>query len=158
MTDRVQQGIVIEKREDGETMDIQSYLGRIHYQGSLEPTLQTLRALHEAHLLAVPFENLDIHLGREIVLDEARLWTKIIEQRRGGFCFELNGLFAQLLRAPGFQVDMLSAGVARSSGGFGPEFDHMTLLVHLEEDWLADVGFGKSFRQPLRMQASLIQS
>ncbi len=68
-------------------MDIQSYLGRIHYQGSLEPTLQTLRALHEAHLLAVPFENLDIHLGREIVLDEVRLWTKIIEQRRGGFCF-----------------------------------------------------------------------
>lgn len=139
-------------------MDIQSYLGRINYHGSLEPTLQTLRALHEAHLLAVPFENLDIHLGRAIVLNEARLWTKIVDHRRGGFCYELNGTFAQLLRALGFQVDMLSAGVARSTGGFGPEFDHMALLVHLEEDWLADVGFGESFRQPLRMQASLIQS
>ena len=74
-------------------------------------------ALHEAHLLAVPFENLDIHLGREIVLDVASLWTKIIEQNRGGFCYELNGLFALLLRALGFQVDMLSAAVASSTGG-----------------------------------------
>lgn len=139
-------------------MDIQRYLERINYHGSLEPTLQALRALHEAHLLAVPFENLDIHLRREIVLDEVHLWTKIVEHNRGGFCYELNGLFAELLRALGFQVDMLSAGVARANGGFGPEFDHLTLLVHLEEDWLADVGFGESFRQPLRLQAFLIQS
>lgn len=138
-------------------MDIQRYLERINYHGSLEPTFQTLRALHEAHLLAVPFENLDIHLGREIVLDEARLWTKIVEHRRGGFCYELNGMFALLLRTLGFQVEMLSAGVARSTGGFGPEFDHMTLLVHLEQDWLADVGFGESFHQPLQMQPSLVQ-
>lgn len=138
-------------------MNIQRYLERIHYHGSLEPTLQTLRALLEAHLLAVPFENLDIHLGREIVLDETSLWTKIIEHNRGGFCYELNGLFALLLRALGFQVDMLSAAVAHSSGGFGPEFDHLTLLVHLEQDWLADVGFGEAFRQPLRMQADLTQ-
>ena len=139
-------------------MDIQRYLERIHYHGSLEPTVHTLCALHEAHLLAVPFENLDIHLGREIVLDVASLWTKIIEQNRGGFCYELNGLFALLLRALGFQVDMLSAAVASSTGGFGPEFDHLTLLVHLEEDWIADVGFGESFRQPLRMHASLVQA
>ncbi len=138
-------------------MDIQRYLERIHYHGSLEPTLQTLLALHEAHLLSVPFENLDIHLGRAIVLDEASLWTKIVEHNRGGFCYELNGLFALLLRALGFQVDMLSAAVAKSTGGFGPEFDHLTLLIHLEEDWLADVGFGDSFRQPLRMQAALSQ-
>lgn len=139
------------------TVDIQKYLERIHYHGSLEPTYQTLRDLHEAHLLAVPFENLDIHLGNEIVLDEALLWSKIIEQNRGGFCYELNGLFALLLRELGFRVDMLSAAVAHSTGGFGPEFDHMTLLVHLEEDWLADVGFGESFRQPLRLQADMIQ-
>ena len=134
-------------------MDIQLYLERIHYHGSLEPTLHTLCALHEAHLLAVPFENLDIHLGREIAAHVASLWTKIIEQNRGGFCYELNGLFALLLRALGFQVDMLSAAVASSTGGFGPEFDHLTLLVHLEEDWIADVGFGESFRQPLRTHA-----
>jgi len=134
------------------------YLKRINYHGSLEPTLQTLQALHEAHLLAVPFENLDIHLGRKILLDEASLWTKIVEQRRGGFCYELNGMFAWLLRALGFRVSMLSADVARDTGEFGPEFDHLTLLVHLEEDWLADVGFGNSFRQPLQMQDLLMQA
>ena len=138
-------------------MDIARYLERITYHGSLEPTLPTLQALHEAHLLAVPFENLDIPLGRPIVLDEASLWSKIVEQHRGGFCYELNGLFALLLRALGFQVDMLSASVARATGGFGPDFDHLTLLIHLEQDWLADVGFGESFRQPLRLQAILIQ-
>jgi N-hydroxyarylamine O-acetyltransferase len=138
-------------------VDIQRYLERINYHGSLEPTFLTLQALHEAHLLAVPFENLDISLGREIVLDEASLWTKIVEHHRGGFCYELNGLFALLLRALGFQVNMLSAAVANATGGFGPEFDHLTLRVHLEEDWLADVGFGESFRQPLRLQAGLIQ-
>jgi N-hydroxyarylamine O-acetyltransferase len=140
-------------------LHIHDYLKRINYQGSLEPTLQTLQALHEAHMLAVPFENLDIHLGREILLDEEALWNKIIVQRRGGFCYELNGLFAWLLRALGFQVDLLSAGVAHPTGGFGPEFDHLTLLVHLaKEDWLADVGFGDSFRQPLRMQPSYTQT
>lgn len=139
-------------------MNIQTYLDRIHYHGSCQPTLQVLQDLHEAHLLTVPFENLDIHLGNEIVLEEAWLWTKIVEHRRGGFCYELNGLFALLLQNLGFQVDLLSAAVARPDGSFGPEFDHLTLLVHLEEDWLADVGFGEAFRQPLCVQASLVQA
>lgn len=157
MAGRAQRGIIVKKESAERDVDIQKYLERINYHGSLDPTLQTLRALHETHLLAVPFENLDIHLGRAIVLDEASLWTKIVEHKRGGFCYELNGLFALLLRTLGFPVDMLSAAVANSTGGFGPEFDHLTLLVHLEEDWLADVGFGESFRQPLRMQAALAQ-
>ena len=110
-------------------VDRARYLERITYHGSREPILPILQALHEAHLLAVPFENLDIFLGRAIVLDEASLWSKIIEQHRGGFCYELNGLFALLLRALGFQVDLLSAAVARSTGGFGPDFDHLTLRV-----------------------------
>ncbi len=138
-------------------MDIAKYLERINYHGSLEPALPTLRALHKAHMLAVPFENLDISLGRAIVLDEASLWKKIVEHHRGGFCYELNGLFALLLRTLGFRVDMLSAAVANSTGEFGPEFDHLTLLIHLEQDWLADVGFGDSFRQPLLLQATLTQ-
>jgi N-hydroxyarylamine O-acetyltransferase len=138
-------------------MDILRYLERINYHGSLEPTVTTLQALHETHMLAVPFENLDISQGRAIVLDEASLWKKIVEHHRGGFCYELNGLFALLLRALGFQVAMLSAAVAKSTGGFGLEFDHLTLLVHLEQDWVADVGFGESFRQPLRLQAHLTQ-
>ncbi|HVG18188.1 MAG TPA: arylamine N-acetyltransferase, partial [Blastocatellia bacterium] len=98
---------------------------------------------------SVPFENLDIHLQRSIILDEGKLLSKIVGRRRGGFCYELNGAFAALLRALGFNVEMLSAGVARRGGGFGPPFDHMALLVELEERWLADVGFGDSFREPL---------
>ena len=136
-------------------MDASAYLERIRYRGSLEPTAATLRALHVAHLLAVPFENLSIHRGEPIVLDERALFEKIVTRRRGGFCYELNGLFAALLRELGFDVMMLSAGVMGASGEFGPDFDHMTLLVRggAGKSWLADVGFGDSFRAPLRLVA-----
>ena len=114
----------------------------------------TLGKLHRAHMLSVPFENLDIHLGRPIILDEEKLISKIVEQHRGGFCYELNGAFAALLRAIGFDVTMLSAEVASDKGEFGPPFDHMALLVRLEERWLADVGFGDSFIEPLLLDYS----
>jgi len=131
---------------------IDEYLARIGYIGPREPTPEVLRALHERHLLSVPFENLDIHIGREIVPDEARILDKIVRQRRGGFCYELNGAFAALLRALGFDVDMLSARVPRADGTISPEFDHMTLLVRAGgERWLADVGFGECFLHPLRL-------
>src|SRR5215212_1339106 len=110
-------------------MDLQAYLQRINYRGGRAPTAATLRDLHRAHLLAVPFENLDIHLGRPILLGQDALFDKIVRRRRGGFCYELNGLFAGLLRELGFEVTLLAAGVARADGGFGPEFDHLTLLV-----------------------------
>lgn len=131
--------------------DVGAYLKRIEYSGPTRPTIATLRALHQAHLLTVPFENLDIHLGRPIVLDPAALFRKIVQQRRGGFCYELNGLFAILLTELGFKVRLLSARVARESGDFGPEFDHLVLLVQLSERWLADVGFGDHFRSPPRL-------
>lgn len=134
-------------------MNIDAYVKRINYTGSLEPTAETLRALQAAHLLAVPFENLSIHAGEPIVLNEDSLFGKIVENRRGGFCYEANGLFAGLLRALGFDVTMLSAGVARKDGGFGPDFDHMTLMVTLAERWLVDVGFGDSFMEPLLLDA-----
>lgn len=135
-------------------MDIDAYLARIAYHGPRSPSAETLRALHVAHLLAVPFENLSIHWHEPIVLDDDALFYKIVRRRRGGFCYELNGLFGALLRALGFDVAMLSARVIRDdTGEFGPEFDHMTLLVTLEERWLADVGFGDSFREPLLMDS-----
>jgi N-hydroxyarylamine O-acetyltransferase len=141
-----------------ETMfSVASYLARIAYVGSTEPTAENLRALHRAHLLAVPFENLDISLGRKIVADESAILTKVIDLRRGGFCYELNGAFAALLRALGFKVTLLSARVARESGGEGPEFDHLTLRVDLAEAWLADVGFGDSFLEPLRLEPGIEQ-
>ena len=138
-------------------MDIEAYLERINYSGSREPTAETLRALQLAHLLHVPFENLSIHAGEAIVLDEDALFTKIVTGKRGGFCYECNGLFAGLLRALGFNVAMLGAGVARPDGSFGPNFDHMTLMVTLADRWLVDVGFGDSFLEPLLLDARFDQ-
>src|SRR5689334_18512512 len=132
-------------------MNISAYLDRIAYHGSTAPTLGTLRDIHRAHMLAVPFENLDIGRGRAIVLQEEPLIDKIVARRRGGFCYELNGAFAALLRELGFQVEYLNARVANAQGVFGIEFDHLALRVLLDEPWLADVGFGDSFLEPLRL-------
>jgi len=134
-------------------MDVDAYLRRIGYDGPREPSTATLRQLHRRHLFAVPFENLDIPLGTPIVLDVDRLFDKIVVRQRGGFCYELNGLFCELLRALGFNVQMLSARVRREHGGFGPEFDHMLLQVQLDEPWLVDVGFGDSFVDPIVFHA-----
>lgn len=138
-------------------LDAGAYLERIGHRGAVAPTLATLRALHLAHLRTVPFENLDIHLGRPIRLDEAALFAKIVGRRRGGFCYELNGLFARLLREVGFGVDLLAAQFPRPDGGTAPEFDHLTLLVRVADDaapWLADVGAGRgSSPLPLRLRA-----
>lgn len=132
------------------------YLDRIGYRGSLDPTAGTLAALQLAHLRAVPFENLDIHWKRPIVLDVERLFAKIVEAKRGGFCYECNGLFAWLLQRLGFGVTLLSARVTREGGGFGPPFDHLALRVDppgSATPWLADVGFGDGFEVPLCLDA-----
>ena len=130
-------------------MDIKAYLQRINYEGPLVPGAEILRRLQVAHLRAVPFENLSIHSSEPIVLNDDALFQKIVSRRRGGFCYELNGSFAALLRALGFDVAMLSAQVANAAGDFGPDFDHMTLMVTLADRWLVDVGFGDSFLEPL---------
>jgi len=139
-------------------VDLDAYLARIRYSGPTEPTAKTLRNLHLAHMFAVPFENLDISRGRKIVVDEDAILQKVVNLNRGGFCYELNCAFAALLRTLGFQVTLLSARVAREDGSEGPEFDHLTLRVDLDEPWLADVGFGDSFVEPLRLDARDEQS
>ena len=136
---------------------VAAYLARVGYTGPAEPNEDTLRALHRAHMLTVPFENLDIGLKRAILCDENAALYKIVERKRGGFCYELNGAFAWLLRALGFNVTLLSARVGRSDGSLGPEFDHLTLRVDLDEPWLADVGFGDSFLEPLRLRPAIEQ-
>ena len=136
-------------------MDINAYLHRIGYSGSLNPDAQTLYGLQHAHLLTVPFENLDIGLKRPIQLHEEALWQKLILHRRGGFCYELNGLFARLLKEMGFDVTYLNARVYNREGKLGIEFDHLALLVSMPGQsgrWLADVGFGDSFNEPLRFE------
>ncbi len=135
-------------------MDTEAYLERIGHRGPTRPNVNVLRRLHRRHLLSISFENLDIHLGRPIILTENAFYDKIINHHRGGFCYELNGSFTTLLRRLGFKVSMLSARVARKGGGFSPDFDHMTLLVQLRDPWLADVGFGDSFTEPKQFDIS----
>jgi N-hydroxyarylamine O-acetyltransferase len=132
-------------------VDVPAYLRRIRYQGPTAPTAECLRRVHRAHMMAVPFENLDIGLKRPILLDEERFFDKIITRGRGGFCYELNGLFGALLRELGFKVTLLSARVYGEGNREGREFDHLTLRVDLDQPWLADVGFGDSFLEPLRL-------
>jgi N-hydroxyarylamine O-acetyltransferase len=133
-------------------LNVPAYLDRIAYTGPIAPTIEVLRGLHRAHMMSVPFENLDIALNRRIACDENAFIQKIVERRRGGFCYELNGAFAGLLREIGFKVTLLSARVPRDDGSDSPEFDHLVLRVDLEEPWLADVGFGDSFVDPLRLR------
>jgi N-hydroxyarylamine O-acetyltransferase len=138
-------------------MNVHAYLARIGYEGPLEPTADTLRALHRRHLLTVPFENLDIHRRRRIVLDAERFVEKVVGRKRGGFCYELNGAFATLLQAAGFRVTFISARVSNKQGKLSPEFDHLALRVDLRGSWLADVGFGDSFIEPLRLLSQVEQ-
>lgn len=133
-------------------MDIAAYLQRIGYLKPVKRDVQTLHELQHAHMLAVPFENLDIGWKRPIRLDSVSLWNKIILQRRGGFCYELNGLFAELLRSIGYDVTYLNARVFNNKGQLGIDFDHLALLVKTSGSparWLTDVGFGDSFHLPL---------
>ena len=125
---------------------------RIGYTGAIKPDVETLRGLHLAHMFNVPFENLDIGRRRPIRLTEGALWDKIVVQKRGGFCYELNGLFAWLLKQLGFDVTYLNARVYNRQGLLGIDFDHLALLVQIPGQpgrWLADVGFGDSFNEPL---------
>jgi N-hydroxyarylamine O-acetyltransferase len=115
------------------------------------PTVEVLRELHLRHLQTVPFENLSIHLGEEIVLEEKRLLDKVVGARRGGFCYELNGAFGTLLGALGFDVALLAARVHGDEGRLGIPYDHLALRVRTADgnEWLADVGFGAHSHYPL---------
>ncbi len=134
-------------------MNIDAYLDRIGASGLTEPTQENLKKIQFSHLLNVPFENLDIHLPerRPIVLEEDALFEKIVTRRRGGYCYELNGLLAAALSTLGYEVTLLSGRAKLSVGNFGPEFDHLALKVQLDEPWLVDVGFGDCFRYPLQI-------
>ncbi len=142
-------------------LEIAAYLARIGYDGPVQPDWGTLRALQLAHMRTVPFENLDIHLGRPIQLDGDHLFRKVVRDHRGGFCYELNGLFAMLLSEIGFAVTLLGAQFPRDDDLPTSELDHLTLLVrcHDREDAvLADVAAGRgSFPIPLRIDTDEVQ-
>ncbi|MFD7453254.1 arylamine N-acetyltransferase [Kitasatospora sp. NPDC059827] len=134
-----------------------AYLERIGVPDPGEPSVAGLARLQEAHLRAVPFENLSVHLREPIVLDPAALVAKVVDRRRGGFCYELNGAFAELLTSLGYRVSLLAARVFDGERP-GPPFDHLALRVDLDEPWLVDVGFGRFTRHPVRLDGRAAQT
>lgn len=126
-------------------MDVEAYLERIRYRGPRRVDAQTLAALQRTHLLAVPFDSLDCHLGQPVTVAPEDAYRKVVDHVRGGFCFELNGLFGWLLQQLGFPVTSLGARVHLGGGQLSPPNSHQALLVELERRWLVDVGFGHVF-------------
>ena len=131
-----------------------AYLRRIGFYKTARPDLENLRGLQGAHVRAVPFENLDVQLRRPVGLDIDACFDKIVGQRRGGWCFELNGLLGWALREIGFDVVRMSAGVMRERFGDVQMGNHLCLLVRIERPYLVDVGFGGSLSQPLPLEVS----
>ncbi|MFE0358364.1 arylamine N-acetyltransferase [Streptomyces nigra] len=136
-----------------DSVEIDAYLSRLGAERPARPTADALRELHLRHLRTVPFENLSIHLGEEIVLEEKRLVDRVVGAGRGGFCYELNGAFGALLGALGFEVTLLAARVHGNEGRLGIPYDHMALEVRTADGgaWLADVGFGAHSHHPLAL-------
>lgn len=140
-------------------MNIERYLQRMNYNDTTSPTIGTLKTLQETHLLNIPFENLDIHYGRKIILDKQAIFEKVMDNQRGGFCYELNGLFYELLRSLGFTVKIISARVYNSTTQeYGVEYDHLAVIATIDGiDYLADVGFGEFAFHPLKIELDTLQ-
>ena len=140
-------------------MNREKYLRRIGIEKTdIKPNAENLKLLQRHHLLRIPFENLDIHWKRPILLDTGNFYQKVVQERRGGFCYELNGLFNELLQSLGFRTRLISACVSDGKGGFSDEFDHLAIIVIISEsEYLADVGFGAFTAEPLRLICDLEQ-
>lgn len=133
-------------------MKISQYLSRIAYPGEqIQISVETLKLLHRSHVLSIPFECLDIHLHNPISLNLEHLFEKVVINKRGGFCYELNFLFYNFLLEVGFDCKIISASIIKDNGAVGPEFDHMAIIVSFENDWLVDVGYGDLFIEPIKI-------
>jgi N-hydroxyarylamine O-acetyltransferase len=131
---------------------LDAYLARLNYSGAVQPTEDRLEALHRAQFFAIPFENFDILLGREISLEPDALFDKLVTRPRGGYCFELNGLFLMALKAFGFEVRPLLARVHLSGIPSGRGHQIALATIHGRQ-WITDVGFGKqNLRAPLLLE------
>jgi len=133
-------------------MNIKDYLTRIGLERAPSPTLEGLRAVHRAHLLAIPYENLDVQLGRPVTIERPAIFEKIVSRRRGGWCYEMNGLLGWALGELGFDVTRATGAVTREVAGDAVVANHLVLRVALEEGiYLADVGFGDGPLDPIRV-------
>ncbi len=136
----------------------EKYLQRINCSANLKPNLDNLRKLQKHHLLNIPFENLDIHNNIPIKLSIENIFNKVVNQNRGGFCYELNGLFYELLNSIGFDVKMISARVFNQKNGYGKEYDHLAIISKIDDvEYLIDVGFGEFAFEPLKLQIGILQ-
>ena len=135
-------------------MELSAYLHRIRLDVSVKPDLATLKAIHRAHQYAIPFENLDVLLRRPLALEPEANYDKIVCRRRGGWCYEMNGVMGWALKEIGFDVMRMSAGVMRERAGDAQLGNHLCLLVRLDQPYLVDVGFGGSLAEPLPLRAS----
>ncbi len=139
------------------TMNLDAYLKHIDYRGDLNPNRGTLTALMRAHLLAVPFENLDVHLGVPISTRPKDAYAKVVERNRGGWCFELNGLFKWALEQIGFDVQSLAGFVGRVAGKPEREASHLFLRVDCDEPLFVDIGYGGSLWGPMPLAPSRVE-
>lgn len=132
-------------------MEVSRYLDRITLKDALRVDHELLEALHYRHVLNVPFENLDVYCNRLFDLKIDNIFQKVISKGRGGFCYELNLLFNELLIELGFKSRIIEARIFTDNGDLGPRYDHMAVLVDLDKKYLADVGFGDLFLKPLEI-------
>jgi N-hydroxyarylamine O-acetyltransferase len=134
-------------------MQLDAYLRRIGHRGPVGPDLETLKAVHRAHALSLVYENLDIQLGVPVTRRPDAIFDKIVRRRRGGWCYEMNGLLAAALDAIGFSVTRLAGAVMRDVSGEAAVGNHLVLLIPIAgETWIGDVGFGDGLIDPARLQ------
>src|SRR3954468_2895486 len=133
-------------------MRLDGYLERISYGGPVEPTLACLTAIHRCHATRIPYENLDVQLGVPVGQDREALYEKLVVRRRGGWCYEMNGLLQGALEEIGFDVKRVAGGVHRHETGERAVGNHLVLLVRLERDYIADLGLGDGLREPVPLR------
>ncbi|HWO98443.1 MAG TPA: arylamine N-acetyltransferase [Bacillus sp. (in: firmicutes)] len=139
-------------------MDRETYLNRFAAEKKNEAVLDYLCHLQEQHMLHIPFENLDVIYNIPILLDVQRFYTKIVEHHRGGFCYELNGLFCWLLKQLEFDAHLISATVQKEDGSWALQDSHAAILVRLDKQpYLVDVGFGDSARKPIPLTGETVE-
>lgn len=136
-------------------MDLQAYLARIGIDDSPAVDFETLAKVHEHHLCAIPYENLDVQLEQPLDFDIERIFNKLVNQRRGGWCYEMNGLLGWALTEIGFEVTRMSGAVMRESLGDEQCGNHLLLEVKIDgEAYLADVGLGDGIRTPIPIRSA----
>lgn len=134
-------------------MELDAYLNRIGFTAKPLVDLETLKRIHHRHLLAIPYESLDVQLGNPLDLDIERIYRKLVEENRGGWCYEMNGLLGWALEQIGFEVMRLTGGVMRAVRGDDALGNHLVLAVQLEDTWIADVGLGDGTFEPYQLKS-----